>query len=149
MCRSQSERYLFFWIPFGDKVVVFEGDFREIPPVIKHGSRAEVVSSCLNRSYLWRHVKVKKLTINMRLQNLSSREVSEVSEFSNFLLRVGEGTEPEDENQMVHIDTKYIIPGDFIEDLVTSVYANLHENYADHEYVSQKTFCALKTTQLI
>ena len=39
-------------IPFGGKVVVFGGDVRQIPPVIKHGSRAEVVSSCLNRSYL-------------------------------------------------------------------------------------------------
>ena len=58
--------------PFGGKVVVFGGDFRQIQPVIKHGSRAEVVSYCLNRSYLWRHVKVMKLTINMRLQILSS-----------------------------------------------------------------------------
>ena len=91
-------------IPFGGKVVVFGGDFRQIPPVIKHGSRAEVVSSCLNRSYLWRHVKVLKLIINMRLQILSFHEV--VSEFSNFLLRVGEGTEPEDENQMIHSDNQ-------------------------------------------
>ena len=63
-------------IPFGGKVVVFGGDFRQIPPVIKHGSRAEVVSSCLNRFYLWRHVKVMKLTINMRLQILSFHEFS-------------------------------------------------------------------------
>ena len=48
--------------------MVFGGDFRQIPPVVKHGSRAEVVSSCLNRSYLWRYVKVLKLTINMRFQ---------------------------------------------------------------------------------
>ena len=73
-------------VPFGGKVVVFGGDFRQIPPVVKHGSRPEVVSSCLNRSHLWRHVKVMILTINMRLQILSFHEVSEVSEFSNFLL---------------------------------------------------------------
>ena len=74
----------------------------------------------------------------MRPQILSCHEVSEVSQFSNFLLTVGEGTEPENENQMVHIDTKYIIPDDSIADLVTSVYGNLHENYADHEFVSQR-----------
>ena len=55
--------------------MVFGSDFRQIPPVIKCGSRAEVVSSCLNRSYLCRHVKVMKLTINMRLQILSVHEV--------------------------------------------------------------------------
>ena len=108
-------------IPFGGKVVVFGGHLRQIPPVIKHGSRAEVVSSCLNRSHLWLLVKVMKLTINMRLQILSFHEVSEVSDFSTFLLRVGEGTEPEDGNQMIHIDTKYTIPGDSIADLVASV----------------------------
>ena len=117
-------------IPFGGKAVVFGGDFRQIPPVIKHESRAEVVSSCLNRSYPWRRVKVMKLTINICLQILSFHVVSEVSESSNFPLRVGEGIEPEDENQMVHIDTKYIIPGDSIADLVISVYGNLHKNYA-------------------
>ena len=52
----------------------------------------------------------------MRLQILSFHKVSEVSEFSNFLLRVREGTEPEDVNQMVHIDTGNIIPGDSISD---------------------------------
>ena len=79
--------------PFGEKVIVFGGDFRQILPVIRHGTRSEVVSACLNRSPLWRSVKVMKLTINMRLQRLSSQDFVEVSEFSDFLLRVGEGTE--------------------------------------------------------
>ena len=48
-------------LPFGGKVMVLGGDFRQITPVVKHGSRAEVVSCCLNRSYLWRYVKVMKL----------------------------------------------------------------------------------------
>ena len=39
--------------PFAGKVMVYGGDFRQIPPVIKHGSRAEMVYSCLNRSYMW------------------------------------------------------------------------------------------------
>ena len=127
-----------FGILFGGKVVVFGGDIRQILPVIKHGFRAEVVYSCVNRSYLWRHVKILKLTINMRLQTLSSHDASEFSEFSNFLLRVGEGTEPEDFNQMIHIDTRYIIPGNSIADLVTSVYGNIYEHYAHHQYISQK-----------
>ena len=75
-------------LPFGGKVMVFGGDFLQIPPVVKHGSRAEVVSCCLNRSYLWHYVKVMKLTINMRLQTLLSQDALEVSKFSNFLLRV-------------------------------------------------------------
>ena len=123
-------------LPFGGKVMVLGGDFRQIPPVVKHGLRAEVVSCCLNRSYLWRYVKIIKPTINMRLQTLLSQDALEVSKFSNFLLRVGEGTEPEDDNQMIHIDNKFVVPGDSITDLVTSVFGNLNENYADRDYVS-------------
>ena len=85
----------------------------------------------------------------MRLQTLSSHDASEVSELSNFLLRVGEGTEPEDDNKMIHIDTRYIMAGNSIGDLVNSVYGNIYEHYAQHQYISQKLFCALKNKQLI
>ena len=48
--------------------MVFGGDFRQILPGIRLGTRGDVVSACLNRSSLWRHVKVLNLTINMRLE---------------------------------------------------------------------------------
>ena len=51
------------------------------------------------------------VTINMRLRTLLLQDALEVSKFSNFLLRVGEGTEPEDDNQMIHIDNKFVVPG--------------------------------------
>ena len=34
---------------FGGKVVVFSGDFRQILPVVRHGSRADIVNTSLNR----------------------------------------------------------------------------------------------------
>ena len=108
-------------LPFGGKVIVFGGDFRQILPVIRRGTRGDVVSACLNRSSIWRYVKVLNLTINMRLRILSSQDSLVVSEFSNFLLRVGEGTELEDEDHMIHIDDKFVVPGN-ISDLVSSVY---------------------------
>ena len=70
-CIDRTLRYLCsFDIPFGGKVIVFGGDFRQILPVIRHGTEADVVSACLNRSLLWSHVEVLKLTINMRPRNL-------------------------------------------------------------------------------
>ena len=125
-------------LPFGGKVIVFGGDFRQILPVVKHGSRADVVSVCINRSHLWRHVQLKKLTINMRLHTLLAQDSHEVSEFSKFLLRVGEGTEPENSNEMIHIDRKYVVPGDKICDLVSSVYGKIKDNYADSDYIAQR-----------
>ncbi len=38
--------------PFGGKVVVFGGDFRQILPVVIKGSREDIVGSCLRRSIL-------------------------------------------------------------------------------------------------
>ena len=38
---------------FGGKTVVFGGDFREVFPVVRRGSRAQVVGDSLRMSYLW------------------------------------------------------------------------------------------------
>ena len=106
--------------------------------MIKRASRGDVVSACLNRSSLWRYVKVIPLTINMRLRKLSSQDSLEVSEFCNFLLRVGEGTEPEDENQMIHIDPKFVVPGNDISGSVSAVYGDIVNNYLDQRFMCQR-----------
>src|SRR6266496_1113392 len=53
--------------PFGGKVIVFGGDFRQILPVVIKGGREDIVGSCLRRSTLWTHIKLVTLKINMRL----------------------------------------------------------------------------------
>ncbi|XP_013639704.1 PREDICTED: ATP-dependent DNA helicase PIF1-like [Brassica oleracea var. oleracea] len=79
-------------IPFGGKVVVFGGDFRQILPVIPGGGRAETVLAALNSSYLWEHCKVLKLTKNMRLlAGLTDDAAKELESFSNWILDIGDG----------------------------------------------------------
>ena len=36
---------------------------------------------------------------------------------------------------MIHMYNKFVVSGDSIIDLVTSVYGDINENYADHDYV--------------
>ncbi|KAL6516143.1 hypothetical protein OROGR_019448 [Orobanche gracilis] len=80
-------------IPFGGKVVVLGGDFRQVLPVILKGSRSEIVGSTLNSSYLWKFCKVLKLTTNMRLQSASSSaSANEIRESADWILEVGDGT---------------------------------------------------------
>ncbi|GKD89757.1 ATP-dependent DNA helicase PIF1-like protein [Tanacetum coccineum] len=55
-------------IPFGGKVIIFGGDFRQILLVIPGGTRPDVVHAALNSSYLWNDYEVLRLTVNMRLQ---------------------------------------------------------------------------------
>ncbi|RYR40579.1 hypothetical protein Ahy_A09g046324 isoform B [Arachis hypogaea] len=53
--------------PFGGKVVVLGGDFRQILPVIPKRSRHDILTSAINSSHLWSFCKVLKLHTNMRL----------------------------------------------------------------------------------
>jgi len=48
--------------PFGGKMVVFGGDFRQCPPVVSRGFQATIVFTALSRSVLWRQVRILTLT---------------------------------------------------------------------------------------
>ena len=61
-------------IPFGNKIIVFGGDFRQILPVIKKGTRSDIVKAAFNRSYLWDNVKIFKLKINMRINKVKGSD---------------------------------------------------------------------------
>jgi len=72
------------YIPFGGKVVVFSGDFRQILPVIPKGPRPEVVHATINSSYFWRFCEVLTLTKNLRiLHGASESEIEERKLFSD------------------------------------------------------------------
>jgi hypothetical protein len=77
-------------VPFDGKIVVFGGDFRQVLPVVVHGSQSQIEGACLKMSStIWYKVKTLKLTRNMRVK---SDETSPFS-FVDFLLHVGEGKE--------------------------------------------------------
>lgn len=78
--------------PFGGKVFVISGDFRQILPVVKRGTPAETIDACLKMSPLWRHFQQVHLTENMRVRSADDATSAEdMQEFSDFLLQVGEG----------------------------------------------------------
>ena len=54
--------------PFGGKVLVLMGDFRQVLPVIPRASRPQVVDACLNRSSLWNNIEVYHLIENERVK---------------------------------------------------------------------------------
>ncbi|XP_065684585.1 uncharacterized protein LOC100202287 [Hydra vulgaris] len=71
--------------PFGEKVICFGGDFRQILPVEKRGRPAEVVESCIKCSLQWQWVQKFTLTENMRVRDGEG-------DFSEWLLKLGSGT---------------------------------------------------------
>ena len=75
-------------LPFGGKVLVLGGDFRQVLPVMPHCSRDDVVAHSLKAHPLWKagFVQIKHLTHNKRAElDVAWRE---------YLLRIGDGAEP-------------------------------------------------------
>lgn len=73
---------------FGGKVVVLVGDFRQVSPVIPKGSREDCLNASLVRSYIWPMLTKIKLKQNMCARTDPA--------FSAYILRIGNGLEPED-----------------------------------------------------
>ena len=128
-------------IPFGGKIMVFGGDFRQILPIVKHGNRSAIVSQCINRSFLWKYMKKYKLTINKRLQMDGSDRKDEKIEFSKFILRVGEGKEktyPEIGTDMIKLPNDICVPLTNTTDLINKVYEDFGKNYQNIDYLMNR-----------
>ncbi|KAK4519140.1 uncharacterized protein ATC70_009449 [Mucor velutinosus] len=100
--------------PFGGKVVVLGGDFRQVLPVVKKGRRADAVAASLKASYLMSHTKSLRLTQNMRLTNDEGPSSSQFgsNNFAQYLLRIGEGSDQHQFGDTLaidpHLDCSYI-----------------------------------------
>lgn len=68
--------------PFGRKLVLLGGDFRQILPVMKYSFRNTIINNTIKNSDLWPLFTILKLQKNMRCNE---------EEFAKFLLDIGEG----------------------------------------------------------
>ena len=74
--------------PFGGLTVLLAGDWRQILPVVRHGSKPDIVDATLKSSCLWQIATRLQLTQNMR-----AKLRGQFSEFADFLLSIGDGKE--------------------------------------------------------
>ena len=54
--------------PFGGLTIVFFGDWCQVLPVVRSGSRTKIVQAALKTSYLWNHVTLFQLKTHQSLQ---------------------------------------------------------------------------------
>jgi len=117
-------------IPFGGIPVLFTGDFRQILPVVKQGSRYQIMEASLQRSKLWEHIQVIHLTENMRLQlrvSQSQTDLSAIIEYGEFLLRVGDGSEtryPSRGEEVTKLPHDIVSKSRSIEDMIEETFGN-------------------------
>ena len=110
--------------PFGGKIIVLAGDFRQCLPVVPHANRAGTVSHCLNKSFLWQNFKILQLTENMRVRASGDPLLEE---FDKWTLNIGNGSD---------IDGVVEIP----KSMVTTIKENTKEDTKSEEK-SMKKFC--------
>jgi hypothetical protein len=78
--------------PFGGKVVIFSGDFRQTLPVVKYNKFPPLYLATLRSSKFWKCVEEFQLTENMRLaEALNGPSNHENEAFAKTLLQLGKG----------------------------------------------------------
>ena len=81
---------------------MFGGDLRQVFPVVRKGSRAQIIDASLRRSYLWDCMRHLKLVRNMRAQSDPW--------FAKYLLRIGGGTEEANGDGNVRLPDEICVP---------------------------------------
>ncbi|PWZ44727.1 ATP-dependent DNA helicase PIF1 [Zea mays] len=127
-------------LPFGGKTIVFGGDFRQVLPVVRKGSRAQVVASSLRMSYLWESMSHLKLVSNMRAKNDPW--------FAEFLLRVGGGTEETNSDGDIRLPDDVCVPysgsDNDLDNLIDFAFPNLNENMSDSTYITSRAILSTR-----
>ena len=95
-------------LPFGGKVIVLSGDFRQILPVMKHGSCIQIVAACAQRSPLWHHFHIFYLRENMRLHQ--NGESPEAACYGAWLLKLGCGKLANENGNMIELPHEHCLP---------------------------------------
>ncbi|XP_027076803.1 uncharacterized protein [Coffea arabica] len=107
---------------FGEKVVVFGGDFRQTLLIVRSGTKAETINACFINSSLWPHLQKLQLTENMRAKSNPL--------FTQFILEVGNGLEQLHNTDLVVIPSsimiKYTNEVDSLERLKDAVYPDIN-----------------------
>ncbi|AQL09526.1 PIF1 helicase [Zea mays] len=127
-------------LPFGGKTVVFGGDFRQVLPVVRKGSRAQIVAASLRSSYLWESMCHLKLFQNMRAQSDPW--------FAEYLLRVGGGTEEANNDGDVRLPDEVCVPytgnDRDLDRLIDDIYPNLNENMSNTSYITSRAILSTR-----
>ncbi|XP_062193514.1 uncharacterized protein LOC133896893 [Phragmites australis] len=127
-------------VTFGGKTVVFGGDFRQVLPVVRKGSRSQIVDSTLRRSYLWERMQHLRLMRNMRSQSDPW--------FAEYLLRISNGTEEGDGDGNIRLPDDICVPYTVkdadLDKLIDSVFLMLDANLADPNYITSRTILSTR-----
>ncbi|KAM3206771.1 hypothetical protein ACQJBY_062123 [Aegilops geniculata] len=125
-------------LPFSGKTVVFGGDFRQVLLVVRKGTRDQIVDASLRRSELWNCMHQLKLVRNMRATNDPW--------FTEYLLRVGNGTEETNDDGEILLPTSICVPNkaddNGLDRLIDSIYGPA--SLKDPKYITSRAILSTR-----
>ena len=125
-------------LPFGGKVMVFGGDFRQVLPLVTCGVRAQIIEATLQRSYLWENIRKIRLSSNIHSDPW----------FLEYLLRIGNGTEETIGDDYIRLPNDIVIgytdTDVVLQTLIQHVFPSLEENATSTTYMSTRAILSTK-----
>ena len=129
--------------PFGGKMIILGGDFRQVLPVVKGGNRMDTIDASIKRSPLWPLFRQFSLSRNMRALNDSSN-------FAEWVLKLGNGQLPIDSDGRIEVPKECISSGDIIHDIFgSSIDIDDVDDICDRIILCPKNFDSLKINEQI
>uniref|UniRef100_A0A914YRQ3 ATP-dependent DNA helicase n=1 Tax=Panagrolaimus superbus TaxID=310955 RepID=A0A914YRQ3_9BILA len=122
-------------IPFGGKVMILGGDFRQLPPVVKSGTRNDIVRSSIKTSPLWNHFGTNTFALKK-----NERADNDVDGFAEEILKIGDGSANDNEG-------KCKLPEECItdEDLIESVFRDVIDAKDYNAFASRAIIATLNS----
>lgn len=122
--------------PMGGIPTLFCGDFRQILPVVKNGTRANIVGASLKKSPLWQHIQHRTLSTNLRA-HLSGDQ--HAATFANLLLDIGNGTVPVvNQPDTINIPAGLGHTAHNLDELKSNTYPNLADHMLDTDWLAER-----------
>lgn len=135
-------------LPFGGKVIVLAGDYRQTLPVIPRGNRGQIVGATHPRSTLWQHFQVFFLKDNMRVLMAGGDQVDS-QWYMDWLLQLGDGRlppsaqpGPDTPEDFVDLPARLCMERSLRDDLINFVFPDLLRNYTDHQWMAERAILA-------
>jgi ATP-dependent DNA helicase PIF1 len=123
-------------------------------PVVEGGGRSDTIDTSITNSYIWKHVKILRLTKNMSLLSMArdGLPTEYIKDFNDWVLSIGDGSlkgssqTDDGDSELIDISPDILIAksDSAIDDIIRSTYPNLAESYSDPIFLRERAIISPK-----
>lgn len=107
-------------VPFGGKLFVFGGDWKQTLPVVKRGSLGESLAATIKTSHLWQAIEQRHLRTNMRLRG----ESNHLESWRSMLESIGTSSDLNETSHFIHLPRSLFLPHNTLPQLIHFTFGN-------------------------